>query len=143
MAYFGLHFSRGDAKVSIRAQAIITYAACLQVRFVIGSGGATIKSIRHGTRTFIKFDRDEADPSAPVLFRIEGHSAEGVDEARLRIQEIIGMCVLPVLLCPGGSIVFAGRVYWQGMANVRCLVFVTTSCTEKTGLATGMERRRP
>ncbi len=69
-----------------------TYAARLQVRFVIGSGGATIKSIRQETSTFITSDRNEADPSAPVVFRIEGHSAEGVEAARVRIQEIVGMC---------------------------------------------------
>ncbi len=69
----------------------LTYAASWQVRFVIGSGGATIKSIRQETSTFIKSDRNEADPSAPVVFRIEGHSAEGIEAARVRIQEIVGM----------------------------------------------------
>ncbi len=82
------------AKLTLSSPERLAYAAPWQVRFVIGSGGATINTIRQETSTFIKSDRNEADPSAPVVFRIEGHSAEGVEAARVRIQEIVGMCVL-------------------------------------------------
>ena len=95
----------------------LTYAAPWQVRFVIGSGGATINTIRQETSTFIKSDRDEADPSAPVVFRIEGHSAEGVEAARVRIQEIVGKGVLQLQLRAGSS---AGNICSRGGG---CTVF--------------------
>ena len=75
---------------------ILIYTALLQVCFVIGSGGATIKSIWQETSTFIRSDRNEADMSSSVVFRIGGYSVEDVEAARTRIQEIIGMCMLPI-----------------------------------------------